>query len=933
MTGDWWFEILGNSIKENLDSFFHLAVAMNISTTVGDSAKAVQPQHATIGDAIRLHAATQPDHPAIVSTGLRPLTYRELQTLIDETRVALRAASLGRDARIAVAMPDNINAALAIVAVSCAAVSIPVNPKQTLSEVEASFVKLKPAAVVLAGNDSSTARTAAERLGITIIEATIERTRIGMRIGAGQASSERNASLADGPDPESTAFILQTSGSAAEPKLIPFSHRNMLAAAARNQSWFKLTTQDRCLSASPPFYSHGLKVTVLTPLLSGGTVVFPADGSRFSFSEWFEDLKPTWYSAGPTLHRMVLDQVRTEANAAKRHALRFILSGGAPLPQNVLEGLRDTLDVPVVEHYGSSEAAQIAANLPPPGPAKQGTCGVPWSGIVRIVDENGVDLAPGQQGEVLVGGPTLISGYLDAPELNRASFSNGWFRTGDLGSIDEDGFLTLHGRFSEVINRGGEKISPLEIDDALMRHPAVAEALAFPVPHPRLGQDVAAAVVLRPGMAATPVELRRYLQDQVASFKVPRRIVMCDQLPKGTSGKVVRRQMAAWLETNEQAAAAKSESSTPVSTKTDDVDPMLAGQLVTIWERLLQTAPVALDDDFFDKGGDSLLAVEMLAEVERLTGQSIPPSALFEARTIRQIAQKLSAKIARADVVTKLNPSGTSTPLIHFHGDHKGGFYVSRLATLLGPDQPLFVIDPHDLGKERSPLPVSTLAADRLRLIRETQPHGPYRLSGYCAESLVAFEVARALKAEGETVEFVAMIDPPTVNARRYLQFILLTLRLARPIARTTVDRLGGIIWYKFSMLDRPWKFSIKQRVEAIKQKVRRLSGSEESRAPVEKGRGPGETRLPTLTESRLVQFFNMDTTEWPPGVEEMAFYSPKPLAVPVLYFAADYGPSAWRRITTDITTVELSGNHFDAIKDAENLARISDSLKARLRR
>lgn len=189
MTGDWWFEILGNSIKENLDSFFHLAVAMNISTTVGDSAKAVQPQHATIGDAIRLHAATQPDHPAIVSTGLRPLTYRELQTLIDETRVALRAASLGRDARIAVAMPDNINAALAIVAVSCAAVSIPVNPKQTLSEVEASFVKLKPAAVVLAGNDSSTARTAAERLGITIIEATIERTRIGMRIGAGQASS------------------------------------------------------------------------------------------------------------------------------------------------------------------------------------------------------------------------------------------------------------------------------------------------------------------------------------------------------------------------------------------------------------------------------------------------------------------------------------------------------------------------------------------------------------------------------------------------------------------------------------------------------------------------------------------------------------------------------------------------------------------------
>lgn len=928
MTGDWLFEMPGKSTTRNPDSFVHLAVAMNISTTIGDYAKAVQPQHTTIGDAIRLLAATQPDHPAIVSTGFQPLTYRELQILIDQTRLALRAAGLGRDARIAVAMPDNISAALAIVAVSCAAVSIPVNPKQTLSEVEASFVKLKPSAVILAANDSSTARTAAERLGIPTIEATIERTRIAMQIGAGQASSEPGASLADGPDPESPAFILQTSGSAAEPKLIPFSHRNMLAAAARNQSWFKLTPQDRCLSASPLFYSHGLKVTVLTPLLSGGTVVFPADGARFSFSEWFEDLKPTWYSAGPTLHRMVLDQVRTETNAAGRHALRFILSGGAPLPENVLEGLHEVLNVPVVEHYGSSEAAQIAANLPQPGRAKPGTCGRPWPGVVRIVGEDGADLGPGQQGEVLVGGPTLISGYLEAPELNSASFSNGWFRTGDLGSIDEDGFLTLHGRFSDVINRGGEKISPLEIDDALMRHPAVAEAIAFPVPHPRLGQDVAAAVVLRPGMAATPVELRRYLQDQVASFKVPRRIVICDQLPKGTTGKVVRRQMGAWFEANEQQAGAKSVTTAPAPTGTEGVDAMLAAQLVSVWERLLQTAPIALDDDFFDKGGDSLLAVEMLSEVERLTEQTVPPSVLFEARTIRQIAQKLSAQTARAGSVTKLNPQGTATPIIHLHGDYNGGFYVSRLATLLGPDQPLFVIDPHDLGKERSPLPVPTLAADRLRLIREAQPNGPYRLSGYCSESLVAFEVARALTSEGETVEFVGMIDPPTVSARRYLQLMLSAIRLTRPIAGSAVDRLGGIVWYKFSMLDRPWKVSIAQRYESIKRRIRKALLGDDRPTPA-----PAGTRIPTLSESRIAQFFNMNTDEWPPGVEEMAVYAPKPLAVPVLYFAADYGASAWRRITPDIVTVELSGDHFDAVRAPANLARIAEALKTRLHR
>ena len=859
---------------------------MNISTTIGDSAEAVQLQHATIGDAIRLHAATQPDHPAIVSTGLQPLTYRELQTLIDETRVALRAASLGRDTRIAVAMPDNINAALAIIAVSCAAVSIPVNPKQTLSEVEASFLKLKPVAVVLANNDSSTARTAAERLGITIIEAMIERTRIGMRIGAGQASSERNASLADGPDPESTAFILQTSGSAAEPKLIPFSHRNMLAAAARNQSWFKLTTQDRCLSASPPFYSHGLKVTVLTPLLSGGTVVFPADGSRFSFSEWFEDLKPTWYSAGPTLHRMVLDQVRNEANAAKRHALRFILSGGAPLPQNVLEGLRDTLDVPVVEHYGSSEAAQIAANLPPPGPAKQGTCGVPWSGIVRIVDENGVDLVPGQQGEVLVGGPTLISGYLDAPELNRASFSNGWFRTGDLGSIDEDGFLTLHGRFSEVINRGGEKISPLEIDDALMRHPAVAEAIAFPVPHPRLGQDVAAAVVLRPGMAATSVELRRYLQDQVASFKVPRRIVICDHLPKATSGKVVRRQMGELLADR---PAPEATASAPAQAAGAAVN-TLTVQLIELWERLLRTTPISIDDDFTDRGGDSLLAMEMLAEVEKLTGQRIPASVLFEAHTIRQLSQALSEQNIQPKSVIKMNAEGSLPPLFLFHGDYNGGgLYSARLATMIGADQPLFVVAPHDLGQDPIPLSVPAMAARLLPLVREAQPHGPYRLSGYCLGGLIAFELARSLIAEGERVEMVAMIDSPTVSARASMKLALSAMRPARLFDRRFADRIMKRVYYIFSQMDRP--------ADSL--------------------------------AAWVANVFKWQHNERDANLFSALDYAPKPLAVPVVYFQAIYGPAAWRRLSPNIQTVKMQGDHAGVVRDDDDLKTIARHLKA----
>ena len=280
--------------------------------------------------------------------------------------------------------PTGPHAALAIVAVACSAVSIPSIRGKPLREIEASIATLQPVAIILLKDSDSAARKAANSKGLNIIELTpsAEGT-LAFRIAMPGNSTTATPAEPDEPDPDAPAFILQTSGTAAEPKLIPFSHRNMLAAAGRVQGWFNLTSQDRCLAASPVFYSHGLKVTVFTPLLTGGTVAFPSDTTKFDFLEWFSFLKPTWYSAGPTLHRLVFDQTQGRADAKTGHALRFILSGGAPLPENVLEGLQKTLGVPVVEHYGSSEAAQISANLPPPGASKPGTCGIPPAGARR----------------------------------------------------------------------------------------------------------------------------------------------------------------------------------------------------------------------------------------------------------------------------------------------------------------------------------------------------------------------------------------------------------------------------------------------------------------------------------------------------------------------------------------------------------------------
>jgi oxalate---CoA ligase len=845
----------------------------------------------TIGSEIRRYAELLPDHVAVASSGSAPMSYRELQSLIDDVRVALRRAGYGRSARIAIAIPNGPQAALAIVAVACSAISIPLNPRQTLREIEVCLAALQPDAVLLVKGTDSIVRRAAERAPINVLEVAPSHKGIpDIGIVAPQSRMAAAPDEPDEPSPDASAFILQTSGTTAEPKLIPTSHRNMLAAAARVQAWFNLTPQDRCLSVSPTFYAHGLHVTVFAPLLSGGSIAFPTDASNFDHTEWFGRLKPTWYSAAPTLHRLIFDQTKSRADTEAGQSLRFILSGGAPLPPDLIEGLQNTFGVPVVEHYGSSEGLQICANQLPPGRSKLGTCGIPWPDTIMIVDDDGRRLPQGQHGEILVGGPTVISGYLDAPELNRTSFVNGWFKSGDIGCIDEDGFLTLHGRKNDLINRGGEKISPAEIDDVLLRHPAVAEAAAFSVPHPRLGEDVAAAVVLRPGMTATSVQLRGYLQGQLASFKVPGRIIIRDQLPKGKTGKILRRLLIGSVE--EKAAVETQIAASPLI-ENKPVDSTLVIQLTELWERLLQIKPVSLDDDFSEKGGDSLLAMAMLSEVEILTGQTIPTWILFEARTIRQLAEKLFELDVQPKPIMQMNPNGSLAPLFLFHGDYNGGgLYAVKLASALGSDQPLFVVPPHDLGMEPNPLSVEAIAADRLPLILNAQPNGPYRLCGYCMGGLVAFEVARLLIAAGEKVEMVSIIDAPTVSARRSVQLLLSAMRRARPIAGPIVDRAMRRTWFVCSQLDKP---------------------------------------LNSL-ESWLRNVFRWRYDDRLPSVTAMSAYLPKPVAVPVLYFAAEYGSVAWRRMSSGFEMIKIGSDHTEVVRDPVSLARIGNHLSAWLR-
>jgi acyl-CoA synthetase (AMP-forming)/AMP-acid ligase II/thioesterase domain-containing protein len=863
-------------------------------------------QQRTIAREIKRWSELQPQHPAVVLFEHAPLSYGQLQHLIESWREDLRAAGLRRGARIVISFPHGPQAALATIAVACSCVAIPLNPQQTPDEIDRCIAALRPEAVIVPQGSDCTARRVAERWDMLIIEGIPTATgTIGLKAAA---PGNRAVASLDEPDPDAPAFILQTSGTTSHPKLIPFSHRNMLAAAERMKAWFSLSPKDRCLVVTPIYYCHGLTLTLFTPLLTGGTALFPANVSKVDYSEWFQALGPTWYSAGPTLHRMIFDQVKSTTNLNAAHSLRFASSGGALLSQELRVGLQDSLGIPVLDHYGASEAGQISANQPGPGLSRTGTVGVPWPGTVIVVDDKGHRLLAGEQGEIRVRGPTVISGYLDAPELNRESFVDGWLRTGDLGSFDEEGFLTLRGRLKDVINRGGEKISPLEIDEALMRHPAVNEAAAFALPHSRLGEDIAAAVTLHPARTASQQELRTFLGDKLSPFKIPRRIFIVDQLPKGVSGKILRRRLSELYATAE--ASHQTDQAMPDSRE-------LSRQLTEIWQRLLNYAPVLVDDDFFEKGGDSLLATEMLLQIERLTGLTLTSSVLFEATTIRKLADKLATVDALSTgALVKVSPNGTEAPLILFHGDSSGGSYVAKLAKLLGPNQPILVVSPHGTAQDPVPRSLEAMAADRLQAIVEAQPHGPYRLCGFCLSGLVAFEAARLLLAAGQKVDMVILIDPPTLNARRSVRAALSILNHFRPSAGSWAERVIAKAWYYVTKIEKFSVLSTAQRWQWAKQKLRPLFRS---------GNGGVKANVGTSNHGATRQrtpFGRMDLGDYHRQYSiAMLHYLPEPLPVRVIFFSAEHDGEAWRQISPDLEVIKLHGDHLSIVMDPTALA------------
>lgn len=480
------------------------------------------------------------DACAIGAPGQEWLTYAGLRRHVAATVAALNDYGIGRNDRVAIVLPNGPEMATAFVGIACGATTAPLNPAYREEEFEFYLSDLGARALVVEHGSASPAVNAARKLEIPVLELTPGDTAGLFTFTADKDTTEAttHGGLAEGDD---VALVLHTSGTTSRPKIVPLTHKNLCASARNIRTTLALTPEDRCLNVMPLFHIHGLMAAILASLSTGASVVCTPGFNALKFFSWLDEAKPTWYTAVPTMHQAILARAPRSKEIVEAAKLRFIRSSSSSLPPQVMKALEETFGAPVIEAYAMTEAShQMTSNPLPPRPRKPGTVGVAAGPEVAIMNEQGELLPRGSVGEVVIRGDNVTRGYENNPKANAENFTNGWFRTGDQAVMDDEGYLTITGRLKEIINRGGEKISPREVDDVLMDHPAVQQVVTFAMPHPKLGEEVAAAVVLREGQDVSEHEIRDFAAEHLADFKVPRKVLFLDEIPKGATGKLQR---------------------------------------------------------------------------------------------------------------------------------------------------------------------------------------------------------------------------------------------------------------------------------------------------------------------------------------------------------------------------------------------------------
>lgn len=701
--------------------------------------------------AIAHYADVSSQSPGLIEPGGQTLSYKELWAQIEALSNRLLEAGIRFGDKVAVLLPQGALQVLAVTGVLNHHVAIPLQARTTVAEVMSTLHKMRPSALIVSTEfEAETEEAIGMGLAVLIARSTESPSYWEVRARASRSST---------CDLDSEAILfLATSATTGSSKFVPLTASNLNAGAASTRDAVQLTSSDRLLLIISLCHRNGIQ-NALAQFLVGGAVIATGGFDSVAYLHWLSDLKPTWYICSPTMHQAALAQLGRE-QPAESGSLRFLQSTGAPLLDKVRHELEKVLRVPVLNAYGSTEAHHIAIETLPFHGHVHGSAGRSCGLDIGIIDTSGELLSAGSDGEIVVRGPAVFSGYLDDPEATQAAFHDGWFRTGDVGRLDQDGNLFVTGRLKEMINRGGEKVAPSEVDAAIASHPAVLEAAAFAVPHPTLGEDVACAVVLRTS-TESPLsvgELRRFAAERLARFKVPSRIYFVDEIPRGELGKPQRWVLAERL--------SRRRSAPPTADEMTKVAADVAFyRTYEIWSRILDRDDLGFNENFFDAGGDSLAAINMLAEVDQRFGSqtSVMAASFLDEPTLAHLVELVGktpvprpSEDSASDLrVFPVRDEDAAQRLFCIPGDGDEGLYFRRLATHLRGKLGLSIIRPANTWFGQSLFTIEQAGAAAAKLIRDTQPEGPYLVGGFCLGGVVAVEAAHELVRAGADVRLI----------------------------------------------------------------------------------------------------------------------------------------------------------------------------------
>jgi acyl-CoA synthetase (AMP-forming)/AMP-acid ligase II/thioesterase domain-containing protein/acyl carrier protein len=865
---------------------------------------ALDLRRCTVRDMVAVHARIDPEAVAVVAPGRAPLTYGRLLSHVDDVIATLNGMGIGRNDAVALVLPPGPEMAVAWLAVAAMATAAPLNPMYRGDDFDLALVDFKVRAVIVErGSDLPVVGVARAR-GIPIIELSAACEAGLFTLTAPAAASTQRGGAAQ---PSDVALVLHTSGTTGQPKVVPLTQSNVVHGTCNFIDVCRLKPADRGLVVVPQFHVAVLS-TVLAPLFSGGSLVCLPGLDPTKLAGVMEAFQPTWYVAVPAVHQALRAQLERAPQVVANHSLRFIATAGAAMPAATIAEMEGSLRVPVLQLYGLTETSSVVTCNPlPPAKRKAGSVGIAINQEVAIMDDRGNTLPVGESGEVMVRGANVMAGYRDDPQSNGAVFRGDWFRSGDLGHIDEDGFLWLSGRLKDMINRGGQKISPFEVDQALLTHPDVVQAAAFSMPDERLGEDVAAAVVLRPGAAATGDDLRAYAAERLPYFKVPRRIVVLDELPRGPTGKIVRTGLAEQLGVVAVLRATAGDAALFVAPRTPTEE-----ALAKIFADVLGVDRVGIHDDFFAVGGDSLMGITLFNRIEEEFGRAVAVTTLFEHGTVADLASALSvaSSVPGKTLLVPIRAAGAGAPFICIHGAWGDVFYFRRVAQSLGGDIPVYGFRMRGVqGDEPLPTSVDEMAAAYVDQLLAFDPAGPYFLGGYSFGGIVAYEMACRLVTLGRRVALLALIDSinPGIDrieaSRRYARFLWSTVRRA------------GSKWLQPAWLGRQIRLRLLPRRQ---EKLHEMMSSTR--------RGdPWSDRLPLIEEVIDAAARRYDAPIYPGRITLLRTgdYVRK---------AADPQLGWGALVRSGIETVDVPGHHLE-LMEAPHAATVAAALEGAIRR